>query len=78
MSTQAPTTPPVQPKKAKKSKTTGPIVSLPKKNFQVSVGEYELLDEATREKKEEVAQKTAEEESSNYGYYHTIIISHYE
>uniref|UniRef100_U9TNZ0 Uncharacterized protein n=1 Tax=Rhizophagus irregularis (strain DAOM 181602 / DAOM 197198 / MUCL 43194) TaxID=747089 RepID=U9TNZ0_RHIID len=78
MTTPAPTTPPVQPKKTKKSKTTGPVVLLPKGKFPTSVGDYELLDEATREKKEEVAQKTAEEEPSNYGYYHTIIISHYE
>ncbi|PKK64854.1 hypothetical protein RhiirC2_88009 [Rhizophagus irregularis] len=63
MTTPAPTTPPVQPKKTKKSKTTGPVVLLPKGKFPTSVGDYELLDEATREKKEEVAQKTAEEEA---------------
>jgi hypothetical protein len=62
MTTPIPATPPVQPKKSKKSKPTGPVVSLPKNKFPTSFGEYELLDDATREKKEEVAQKTAEEE----------------
>lgn len=74
MTTPVPTTPPVQPKKTKKSKTTGPVVLLPKGKFPTSVGDYELLDEATREKKEEVAQKTAEEEVNEKEFFFFFLL----
>ncbi|CAG8653769.1 4101_t:CDS:2, partial [Funneliformis caledonium] len=47
---------PAQPKRAKRTKTNLATVSLPK-------CKYELLDEATRERKEEMAQKAAVEEA---------------
>ena len=65
MTSPIPTIPLVQPKKPKRSRTTlTGYEKFTKKTATVTLpkGKYELLDEATRERKEEMAQKTAAEE----------------
>ncbi len=57
-----PTTPPVQPRKPKRSKTNCDKFIKKPATVMLPKGKYELLDEATRERKEEMAQKTAAEE----------------